>query len=217
MLLPLVWSVPIALACSELASAFPLEGGYYQWGRMAFGDVAGYLIGWWTWLGIFATNATFAVMFTDYLGYWIEMNWWWHWGVSLMMIWLVTFMNFRGIRFVGSSSVWMSVVLLLPFVVLIGMGILQWHQNPFMPFHHPDKTPLKAFGESLMVGVWLYSGYDKITVSAEEVENPKRNFPLAFGIAVPMVALSYILPTLTSLAAKGNWTLWQDKYFSVVA
>src|SRR4051794_25252369 len=59
-IMPFLWSIPIALACAELASTFPVEGGYYQWGRMAFGDFIGYLAGWWTWIGVFATNATFA-------------------------------------------------------------------------------------------------------------------------------------------------------------
>jgi amino acid transporter len=216
-IMPFLWSIPIALACSELASAFPLEGGYYQWCRIAFGDRVGYLTAWWTWVGIFATNATFVVMFNQYLGYWIHLSWGLQYLVSLSLIWGVTDSNIKGIEVVGQSSTWMTIILLLPFVVLIGIGLSHWQVNPFVPLTHPEKRTLTAFGEAMMIGVWLYSGYDKITVSAEEVENPSRNFPRAFGIAVPFVAASYFLPTLASLAANGHWSDWHEGYFSDIA
>lgn len=215
--MPLVWSVPIALACAELGAAFPLEGGYYRWTRMAFGDFVGYLSGWWTWVGVFATNASFAVMFSDYLGYWAPLPPWARWLVGLALIWGVTFLNLRGIDLVGDSSMYLTVVLLLPFLIMTVLGLVHWHFNPFTPFVAPGKPPMAAFGSGLMLAVWLYSGYDKLSTSAEEVENPQRNFPLALAIAVPMVAASYLLPTVAGLAHSGHWDLWQEKYFSTAA
>ena len=216
-IMPFLWSIPISLACSELASTFPLEGGYYQWARMAFGDRVGYLTAWWTWLGIFATNATFVVMFNGYLGHWIHLSFIEQLIVSIGLIWSMTYLNIRGIKSVGDSSTWMTVLLLLPFVILIVLGLYHWQGNPFLPFKQPEKSTITSFADAIMIGVWLYSGYDKITVSAEEVENPKRNFPLAFGIAVPFVAVSYFLPTFAALAGHGHWQDWHDGYFSDVA
>lgn len=215
--LPFFWSIPIALACSELASAFPLEGGYYQWVKMAFGTVPGYLAGWWTWLGIFATNATFVVMFNQYLSHWVPLGPRGQLGISLIVIWSTTFLNLRGIRAVGDTSTWMTALMLVPFIILIALGLAHWQGNPFIPLSNPAKTTFGALGEAMMLGVWLYSGYDKITVSAGEVENPSRNFPLAFGVAVPFVALSYFLPTFAALAGHGHWNDWGAKYFSDVA
>ena len=215
--MPLLWSVPIALACAELGAAFPLEGGYYRWTRMAFGDFVGYLSGWWTWVGVFATNASFAVMFSDYLGYWAPLPPWAKWAVGAALIWIVTGLNIKGIDVVGESSMWLTVVLLLPFALMTVLGLLHWHYNPAAPFVAPGKPPLSAFGSGLMLAVWLYSGYDKLSTTANEVENPQRNFPLALAIAVPMVAASYLLPTLAGLAADGHWQDWREKYFSVAA
>lgn len=215
--MPLLWSVPIALACAELGAAFPLEGGYYRWTSMAFGDFVGYLSGWWTWVGVFATNATFAVMFSSYLGYWFELPPWGAWLVGLALVWTVTAMNLRGIDLVGASSIWLTVALLVPFAILTALGLAHWHASPFTPFAAPDKPFSSAFGSGLMLAVWLYSGYDKLSTSAEEVENPQRNFPLSLAIAVPMVAASYFLPTFAGVAALGNWQDWGEKYFSTAA
>lgn len=217
LVMPFLWSIPIALSCAELSSAFPVEGGYYKWSRMAFGDVVGFLSGYWTWLGIFATNATFAVMFADYLGFWIPLSPLVHWGVALLLVWGITYLNHRGIRAVGESSVWMTVVLLLPFIVMTVIGLLHWQSNPFVPLVPPGKTMTGAFGESLMLSVWLYSGYEKITVSAEEIEKPTKNLPLALAIAVPLCATSYFIPTFAALAGSGHWADWNDNYFTTAA
>jgi amino acid transporter len=217
LLMPFLWSIPIALTCAEMSAAFPVEGGYYEWSRMAFGDFVAFLGGWWNWLGCFATNAAFAVMFANYFASWLPLGFWAHWVVTLILIWGMTYLNHRGIRTVGDSSIWMTVALLLPFIVMTVLGLWHRHSNPFIPFVNPEKHAIDAFGESLMLGVWLFSGYDKITVSAGEIENPSRTLPLAFLIAIPMVALSYLVPAVAGLAGTSDWTAWKDNYFSVAA
>src|SRR2546426_160775 len=46
---PLVYSVPEALLIGELASMLPVEGGYYQWVKRAFGRFWGFWNGWLSW------------------------------------------------------------------------------------------------------------------------------------------------------------------------
>ena len=48
--LPLVWAAPISMANAELTARHPIEGGFYRWTRMAFGDFAGYQAAWLAWL-----------------------------------------------------------------------------------------------------------------------------------------------------------------------
>jgi amino acid transporter len=52
---------------------------------------------------------------------------------------------------------------------------------------------------------------------AEEVDNPRRSYPLALAIVVPMSIAVYLLPALASLAALGNWQSWHTRYFSDAA
>jgi len=37
LIMPFLWSIPIALATAELTSMLPVDGGYYRWARKAFG------------------------------------------------------------------------------------------------------------------------------------------------------------------------------------
>jgi amino acid transporter len=71
LVLPVIYATPMALTCSELTARYPVEGGYYRWVRIAFGDFVGYNVGWLVWLTMFATNASFAVLFSNYLRYFV--------------------------------------------------------------------------------------------------------------------------------------------------
>ncbi len=216
--LPFVWAVPVALACSELSARFPVEGGYYRWARMAFGDFVGYVAGWLVWLTIFATNGTFAVLFANYVRYWIPgLSPFGHWVIALALVWTTTFLNYRGIRLVGTTSVALTLSIFLPFLAMALLGILRWRFNPVLPFFNQEKGPLLSFSNGLLLAIWLYSGYEKLTTNAGEIERPSRAFPIALAVAVPMTALSYILPTVIGLAANGDWAAWGEAHFSRAA
>ncbi|HET7291987.1 MAG TPA: APC family permease [Vicinamibacteria bacterium] len=215
--LPLLWGVPAALACAELSARHPVEGGYYRWARMAFGDFAGFMTGWLVYLSIFATNAAFAVLFVNYLRHFVAVEGIPRFLAAAALVWLATFLNYRGIVLVGTAAVVMTILIFVPFLGLTLAGLAQWKADPFAPFVHPDKDPLTAALGGLAIAIWLFSGWEKLTVNAAEVENPRRAFPLALAWAVPMVAASYVLPTVAALAALGDWQDWGEAHFSAAA
>ncbi|MBI1950067.1 MAG: APC family permease [Acidobacteria bacterium] len=216
--LPFVWAVPIALACAELSALYPVEGGYYRWARRAFGDFTGYMAGWLVWLANLATNGTFAVLFANYLKYWYpDLPRSWHWAVAAALVWVAVFMNWRGIRLVGTTSVVLTILIFFPFLAMTLLGLARFAFNPLVPFVTPEKGPLSAFAAGLGIAIWLYSGFEKLTTNAGEVERPSRAFPIALAIAVPMAAGSYIIPTFAALAGHGHWSDWGESYFSTAA
>jgi amino acid transporter len=218
LLLPLIYAAPMALTCSELAARHPVEGGYYRWVRIAFGDFVGYTAGWLVWLTMFATNASFAVLFGNYLRYFVpDLSPGIHFAAAAGLVWLAVLLNYRGIRLVGSASVTFTLLIFVPFCVMTVVGLWQWQHNPLLPFINPDRPAVAALFDGVLIAIWLYGGFEKLTVNAEEVENPVRAFPIALGIGVPLCALSYILPTLAALAAGGNWREWGEAYYMTAA
>jgi len=97
------------------------------------------------------------------------------------------------------------------------IGLTHWKHNPFVPLVPPHKPLFQVFGVGLALGVWLYSGYEQLSTVAEEVDNPRRTFPRALALVVPLSIATYFLPTLASLAALDNWQQWHGDYFSVAA
>src|SRR5437879_11382266 len=65
LVIPLLFSVPMALATAEMSSAMPVEGGVYRWTRAAFGDFWGFQCGWWNWAGTFLITGAYGVQLAD--------------------------------------------------------------------------------------------------------------------------------------------------------
>jgi amino acid transporter len=241
LIVPFLFSIPISFAVGELTAMLPVEGGQYRWARQAFGDFWGFQAGWWAWMTGVVTNGIFAVLFANYVEYWLPaireyhlaallQDWPLpavlqnllakasvHWLICLSLIWFMHVLNLRGIQVVGNTAILLSLILLVPFAIMIVLGVAGWQHNPFAPFHAPEKNFISGFGSALVIAIWLYSGYDKLSAAAEEVENPQRVFPPALFFAVTLAMLSYVLPTVAGLAALGNWQEWAGAYFSPAA
>src|SRR5438874_1819113 len=121
--IPLFWCIPVSLVAAELTTAIPVEGGFYRWVRAAFGDFWGFLAGWWNWSASFLLAAAYAVLFTDYLGFYFpQIIGWKHYVVSIVLIAIITWINVRGIRMVGQFATALELFILLPVLVMVVMG-----------------------------------------------------------------------------------------------
>ncbi len=219
LLLPFFWCIPVSFVSAELTTAMPVQGGFYRWSRAAFGDFWGFLAGWWNWSASFILGGVYAVLFADYLKFFLPKlgDGWTHYIVAIAVIAAVTLVNVIGIDAVGKLATVLSILILLPIAVMCVMGAMQWHHNPFLPFIPPGATPKQVAGVGLALGLWLYSGFEQLSTVADEVENPQRTFPRALAWVVPLSIATYFLPTLFSLAALGDWQKWRDGYFSDAA
>ena len=218
LVLPFFWCIPVSLVSAELTTAMPVEGGFYRWTRAAFGDFWGFLAGWWNWSASFLLGGAYAVLFTDYLVYYFpQLTGWKHYLVSLALIAIITWINVRGIQMVGQVATALEVFIFVPVMVMIVMGLIQWHHNPFVPLVPPHQGLFKIFGVGLALGLWSYSGYEQLSTVAEEVENPQRSYPRALALVVPLSIATYFLPTLAGLAALSDWQNWQTGHFASAA
>lgn len=228
LLTPLIWSLPTALMVAELSTAMPVEGGYYAWVKKALGPFWGFQEGWWSWVTSFVDMAIYPVLFADYLSTLLVQqfnshaleNEWVHWAVTLVVIWVFTAINIRGSKTVGDSSNWFGVFILAPFLVMSVIGIFRLVQNPvkvWEPFIPPDSTFLGAFGVGLFVVMWNYLGWDGVSTVSEEIDDPKRNYPRALALTIPLVTLAYLLPVVAGLAVATDWSGWTAGYFPEVA
>ena len=96
------------------------------------------------------------------------------------------FYRVRGIQTVGRVSTLLEIFVLAPILVMSILGLAKWHHNPFVPVVPPHRPLFQVFGVGLALGVWLYSGYEQLSSVAEEVDNPRRNFPRALALVVPL-------------------------------
>src|SRR5215470_16123571 len=124
---PLVYSVPEALLVGELASMLPLEGGYYQWVKRAFGRFWGFWNGWLSWVYSLLDMAIYPVLLIQYLRFFTpELDRVDSWLIACLMIWTATWLNLRGTRVVGEASGAFVGLVLAPFAVLVVIATARW-------------------------------------------------------------------------------------------
>jgi len=197
---PLLWSAPAALMVSELSSAIPEEGGFYIWVQRGMGRFWGFQEVWLTLAGSVFEMALYPTLFVDYVGHFAPAITAGHRGIAieLALIVVCTVWNLRGARAVGEGSVWMSVLLLSPFVILTALAMARWGAP--LPAAHMGargaSIPSAHFDilGGILIAMWNYMGWDNTSTIAEEVVKPQRTFPLAMLFSVLLVVVSYILP-----------------------
>jgi amino acid transporter len=221
LIVPLIWSLPTALMVAELATAMPVQGGYYYWTKTALGRFWGFTQGWWMWVTSWVDLALYPVLFVDYAAYFfpiLEENQLVRWLVAVTVIWSFALLNVRGSQLVGDSSKIFFVLVITPFVLVTVLGLFKMDQNPFEPFTFQDVSVPAAFGAGLFVIMWNYMGWDGLSTVAGEIRNPRRDYPRALALTIPAITLIYLLPTLVSLAVVGAEDVeWTAGAYNVVA
>lgn len=206
-LIPLFWSLPQAACSAELGSAMPEEGGFYYWAQRGLGEFWGFQVGWWRVLNIYLAHVSTLVLAVSYLGSIIDMNGFQSYIVKAVLIIGFMLFNFRGIEEVSAFTTILSIFVLVAFAAVTVVGFANWNFNPMSPIVPEDSSVLVSISGGLAIGMWMYSGFASITTIAGEVDNSKT---LGKGllIALPVVVLSYLLPSLASVAALGRWDEW---------
>jgi amino acid transporter len=218
---PILWALPASLMVAELATAMPVQGGYYYWVKTGLGPFWGFQEGWWSWVTSWVDLAIYPVLFVDYSAYFFPIlgeNALVRWLVAFVIIWLFAFLNMRGTSLIGDSSKVFLVIVLAPFVLMTVIGLFKMDHNPFEPFTFPGVGLLPAFGAGLFVIMWNYMGWDGLSTVAGEIDNPRRDYPRALAITIPAITLIYLLPTLVALAVGGTSDIeWTAGAYNVIA
>ena len=125
---------------------------------------------------------------------------WRSYAWSLAVVVLCCVWNLRGAPAVGEDSVWLSVVLLAPFVIFVVLGCWRgFTRHPAIQWG--GATSESALSTAILVALWNYMGWDNASTVAQEVENPQRNYPRAMILSCIVVAVSYVLPLLAMALA----------------
>lgn len=196
---PLIWSVPTALMVSELAGAIPAEGGFYVWVRRAMGPFWGFQEGWLTLAGSAFDMAIYPTLFAWYLARLFPAL-----GAGPMPLVIGSAMilgcvawNLCSVRTVGRGTVWLTIVILAPFVAIVGLAVARTAAVAL-----PRSAGQLDLVGGILIAMWNYMGWDNASTFAEEVEAPRTAYPRIMLISVALVTLGYVIP-VAALAGTG--------------
>ncbi|KAK3245460.1 hypothetical protein CYMTET_44972 [Cymbomonas tetramitiformis] len=213
--LPLIWSIPEALMAAELSTMFPENSGYVAWITAAFGPFWGFQEGLWSYLSGVSDNAIYPVLFLSYLvkAAPVLEEGLWHWVFLFTTVFILTYLNYRGLTLVGRLAIVLTACTLLPFVVLVLIGIPKINPKNWGKM----KAGKVHWGDFLQNIFWNVNYWDSASTLAGEVADPKRDFSRGLFFAGLLVICSYVFPLLVGLGTHPNSDLWEDGYLETIA
>ncbi len=215
LVVPLTLSLPAALMAAELNALMPVEGGFYFWVKEACGPFLGFAEAYLTLLYTAADMAIYPVMFSAYLSFLFPLGVAAQLAIGVGVVWLAGLLNSMGARPTGYTSIVLTALLLAPFVALVVLGfghLVHWHP-PAGRIFGPDFAA--ALGGGLTVVIWNFCGWENLSVVAGEIHDAPRAYARAIAIALPMVALGYLLPLGVSLSGASSGAKWETGWFAV--
>lgn len=205
-----------ALALAEVAVLLPRAGGNYVFLREAYGRWAGFLWGWVEfWIIRAASIGALAFIFVESLHDILReargltasqeaLTFWQRQFLILGVIAVLAIINARGTVLGAGLQVIITtvkvaslvIIALLPFIILMSASA----RAATVGFENlapawPDDwraVNWSDFGGALVAVFWSYHGWMNIAPVAEEVQNPRRNIPLALLVGTMTIMIVYV-------------------------
>jgi amino acid transporter len=191
------------MALAELAALFPQAGGNYVYLTRAFGPLFGFLWGWiefWVMrsgsIAALAWLTTQTILF-DFLQLNIpaEQQLTWMLTGSLGVVVGLTLINAVGLSWGGFTQNLTTALKVGTLLVVIALPFFLAKADPHLLTQSmTPKAPSFAAGlAAAMVAIlWAYKGWADLGSLAEDVKEPQRNLPRAFGIGIAIIIALYV-------------------------
>ena len=194
-------AVLLAIVFAQLSRAYPQAGGPYAYVRLAFGPFTAFIVAWGYWISIWVGNAAIATGAVSYLTPlmpWIDTVPGSSAAVTLLFLWVLTFVNIYGIKASGWVQSVTTILKVLPLIAISALGL----------FAVRGETVAAAAGIPLSVSgttaaatltLWALLGLESATIPASKVRDPGRTIPLATLLGAVITALICIIACTTVL------------------
>lgn len=186
------------MALAELSAMYPHAGGNYVYLKKGYGPLAGFLWGWiefWVmrtgsvaalaWLATEALLIGFLKVPVDAFG--ILMG-------SLGVVVFLTVINAVGLR-LGSLfqnlTTWLKIGTLL---IIIALPLVLGQAEPGLLSEQMQVSSNRVVGlaAAMLAILWAYKGWADLGAVAEDIKDPSRNLPRAFGYGIAIIAGLYV-------------------------
>ncbi|HEV2853802.1 MAG TPA: APC family permease [Thermoanaerobaculia bacterium] len=203
--------VPSAAVVVYLNRIMPLEGGLYQWAKLGFNEMLGFLVAWNLWLFAILNTSEIGLQVTQYLQYilgpgstGLTSSRWFIGVVNLVILGALVALTVVGLgagKWVHKAG---GVLMIVTFGAIL---ILPWlnRAHGSLASYRPLATEMPVF--SLMtlnllgkMGFGALGGFEYVAIHAGECRDPVRTITRSVALAAPVIAGMFILGTSSVLA-----------------
>lgn len=207
----IMFLIPVSLVAAELATGWPEKGGVFRWVGEAFGPKWAFLAMFLLWSEVtiwFPTCLTFAAVSLAFIG----PNMTFDTALSgnkafvllivLTIYWLATIISSRGVGAFAKVAKWGGIIgTVLPAIILIILGFTFFlsGQKPQIAVTWDTIIPDFTNFDNIVLAASIflfYAGMEMNAIHVKEVDNPKRNYPIAIMIAAIGTVAIFVFGTL---------------------
>jgi amino acid transporter len=203
--------IPSAFVVIYLNRAMPLEGGLYQWAKLGFSDVVGFMVAWNLWLFAILNTSEIGLQLTEYLVYVAGSS-----SESLLSApWFIACVNIVVIGALVAVTIiglgvgkWVhkvgGVLMIATFAAIIILPILNWFHGSLSEYH-PLAFQMPVISIMTLnllgkMGFGALGGFEYVAIHAGEARDPVRSIGRSVALAAPIIAVMFILGTSSVLA-----------------
>lgn len=207
----LLFFVPQALMCAELASAYPSDGGMYVWVKKAFGEKWGFMVSWLNWTSKLFWYASFMTFFTVNIAYMIGKpeildNKYLTLTIAVVVFVTLSILSINGLAKAKILTGFGAFGSMIPAILLIVLAVVAvgfLGKTPESAYTVSSLMP-KMNGNSLVAIsaiIFGYTGGEVVANFVTEIENPRKNYPKAILLSAVLVGVIYVIGSvaITSL------------------
>jgi APA family basic amino acid/polyamine antiporter len=191
-------AICLGLTFAKLARLAPVTGGPYAYTRLAYGDLAGFLIAWGYWISIWASLPVIAIAFAGAV---MDLFPGLHnrimaVALTLSAVWGVVLVNIRGVKAAGRFAEITTYSKLVPFAGIALLGLFYVDVANFTPFNSEQTSLFTAAAALAPVTMFAFLGLESATVPAGDVRNAAITIPRSTVLGISIAALLYVLGTV---------------------
>tara|TARA_R110000868_G_scaffold20478_11_gene86660 strand:+ start:1525 stop:2832 length:1308 start_codon:yes stop_codon:yes gene_type:complete len=190
----------LAKIFSNMSRILPnISGGPYAYSKAGFGDFIGFLVAWGYWISIWVSNAALVTAIISALSVFfpeLETNPILAVSIGLGIIWLLTWINSRGVSASGKFQVVTTILKLAPLVFIILFGLFYFDLDNFPSFNLTGGSSWVALSGAASLTLYAFLGIESASIPAESVETPEKIIPRATMLGTIIATLVYILGTV---------------------
>lgn len=188
-----------ALSSAQLAAAYPISGGTYEYGYRVLHPILGFSAGWLFLISKITAAGVVAIGFGSYFSQMVPTTS--PIIYSLLAVVLLTGANLFGIRKAGLLNGIIVTITIGSLVFLAISGIQHIKIENFKPF---APFGIQGIAQSAAILFFAFTGYARIATLAEEVNDPQKTIPQAIIITIISAILLYLAISIVAIGVIGT-------------
>lgn len=190
-------AIALALMYGHLSRLVPnAPGGPYAYTRAGMGEFAAFIVAWGYWLSTWCCNAAIVVTFVSYLTVFFPVlatNAYLAVTVALATIWLLTWVNSKGIRSAGLVQLLTTILKLTPLVIVAFVGLFYIDFRNFVPFNASGQSDGAAITATITLTLFAFLGLESATIPSTSIRHPEKTISRATIIGTLITMTVYVL------------------------